>query len=267
LKSHSSSAIVRALASRGLDSKPIDGGRRRNSLKGLGVQSPGRSVLGKETDLAEETKKRRKKVERQKLALRATLWPNLDTKRLWDRQLSDGWLSVPRSMPLLLQMMDHLSKGKPVSSTYLDLWCRTYDDSFVIANKSREMAFFSGFAGERAERTWLSRMRILEELGFISIAAGPNGPVSYVLIFNPYLVIKHLAATGRLSDAALNALKQRMIEIGAHDMDEPEAEPEPERVTQPKKLALQDLLKKRVSVNPPKKVIVKKATVKKAGSA
>jgi hypothetical protein len=69
------------------------------------------------------------------------------------RAHSDGWLSIPRAMPLLLQIMDNLSKGKPVSSAYLDLWCRTYDDSLIVANKSREMAFFSGFTGERAERT------------------------------------------------------------------------------------------------------------------
>src|SRR5262249_9405805 len=135
---------------------------------------------------------------------------------------SDGWLSIPRAMPLLLRVMDNLSKGKPVSSTYLDLWCRTYDDSFVVANKSREMAFFSGFTGERAERTWANRMRILADLGFIEIAEGPNGPISYVLVYNPYQVVRRHVADGLINAATYNALKQRMIEIGAQDLDEPE---------------------------------------------
>lgn len=170
--------------------------------------------------MAEESKKRRTKIARQKLALRGSLWPKLDEDRLWRREISDGWLSVPRAMPLLMQIMDNLSKGKPVSSTYFDLWCRTYDDSFIVANKAREMAFFSGFTGERAERTWASRMRILEELGFIDIAEGPNGSISYVLIYNPYqTVMKHFQA-GSINAASFNALRQRMIEIGAQDLDE-----------------------------------------------
>ena len=118
----------------------------------------------------------KRQIARQKRELRNSLWPKLNERWLWMRAISAGWLSIPRTMPLLLQMMDNLSKGKPVSSAYLDLWCRAYDDSFVIANKDREMAFFSGFTGERAERTWASRMRILADLGFIDIKDGPNGP-------------------------------------------------------------------------------------------
>jgi len=176
--------------------------------------------------VAEDSKKRRSKIARQKLALRGTLWPELkpDDPRLWMRERSDGWLSVPRAMPLLMQIMDNLSKGKPVSSTYLDLWCRAYDDSFVVANKAREMAFISGFTGERAERTWAGRMRTLQELGFIDIAEGPNGPINYVLIYNPYQVVHRHHENGSINAATYNALKARMIEIGAQDLDEAETE-------------------------------------------
>lgn len=175
--------------------------------------------------MATESKKRLSKIARQKLAMRGNLWPNLDETRLWEREKSDGWLSIPRAMPLLLQIMDSLSKGKPISSTYLDLWCRTYDDSFVIANKDREMAFFSGFTGERAVRTWASRMRILDDLGFIDVKDGPNGPISYVLIFNPYLVVREHYDAGHVNEAFFNSLGQRMIEIGAQDLDAPAAAP------------------------------------------
>lgn len=52
-------------------------------------------------------------------------------------------------MALLLRIMDMLApNGKPVSATHFDLWCRTYDDSFVIVSKAREMAYFAGFTGE-----------------------------------------------------------------------------------------------------------------------
>lgn len=167
------------------------------------------------------SKKRQNKVARQKQQLRDSLWPALDESRLWDREKSDGWLTIPRAMPLLLRIMDSLTKGKPVSSTYLDLWCRTYNDSFVVANKHREMAYYSGFDGERAERTWASRIRILRDLGFIDVKEGPNGPISYILIFNPYLVVREHYDAGKINAGLFNSLTQRMIEIGADDLDEP----------------------------------------------
>lgn len=166
------------------------------------------------------SKKRQSKIARQKQHLRNSLWPDLDESRLWDREKSDGWLTIPRAMPLLLRIMDSLSKGKPVSSTYLDLWCRTYDDSFVVANKHREMAYYSGFDGERAVRTWASRIRILRDLGFIDVKEGPNGPINYILLFNPYFVVRERHDAGEISAALFNSLTQRMIEIGADDLDE-----------------------------------------------
>lgn len=169
--------------------------------------------------MATQSKRRLSKIARQKLKLRESLWPALDEDRLWSRETADGWLSLPRAMPLLLQIMDNLSKGKPVSSTYLELWCRTYDDSFVIASRDREMAFFAGFTGERAVRTWASRIRILEDLGFIEVKEGPSGPISYVLVLNPYRVVREHHQAGLVSQAFFNALSQRMIEIGAQDLE------------------------------------------------
>lgn len=174
--------------------------------------------------MATNSKKRRNKIARQKLRMRDALWPKLDEATLWSRERFDGWLSVPRPMPLLMRIMDSLSKGKPVSSTYLDLWCRTYDDSFIIANKDREMAFFSGFTGERAVRTWTMRMRTLKDLGFIDIKDGPNGPISYVLIFDPYAVVLQLHEDSKVNESLFNSLTQRMIEIGAQDISEPPKE-------------------------------------------
>jgi hypothetical protein len=163
-------------------------------------------------------KKQRSKIGQQKLAMRNNLWPELKEDQLWSWEKSEGWLNIPRALPLLLRIMDLQSKGKPVSATYLDLWCRTFDDSFVIASKPREMAFYSGFSGERAERTWAARMRLLEQLGFIDIKPGPNGPISYVLILNPYQVVRKLQGEGRIDASSWNALAEKMIEIRATDM-------------------------------------------------
>ena len=94
------------------------------------------------------------KIANRKLQLRQKLWPEVLDEDLWFHKTSLGWLTVPRAMPIILRTMDMLApKGKPVSATYLDLWCRTFDDSFVIVSKPREMAYFAGFSGERGHHT------------------------------------------------------------------------------------------------------------------
>jgi len=67
-------------------------------------------------------------------------------------------------------------------------------------------------------------MRVLRDLGFIDIKEGPNGPISYVLIFNPYLVVRRHHEAGQINAAFFNSLTQRMIEIGAQDLDTPPPE-------------------------------------------
>lgn len=162
-----------------------------------------------------------KKIAERKRILRKKLWPDVSDQELWSRKTSPGWLTVPRTMPLILRTMDMLApKGKPVSATYFDLWCRTYDDSFVTASNPREMAYFAGFTGERAHHTWASRIRELAELGFIKYKAGTSGPVNYVLILNPYGVIQQHIDSGKLREEVVNILQDRMIAVGATDLDD-----------------------------------------------
>ncbi len=119
-----------------------------------------------------------------------------------------------------MRIMDAMSKGEPVSATYFDLWCRAFDDSFLsLINKATDMAFSSGFSGQRAVQTWKKRIGILADLGFIKLAAGSGGAASYALILNPHIVIlgHHKHATAMLESDAYNALTERAIEVGAED--------------------------------------------------
>jgi len=185
--------------------------------------------------MAGHSKKTRAKIDRRTRQLRDSLWSDA-ASRIWEYEKSDGWLNVPRSMPVIMRILDSLTKGQPVSATYFELWCRTYNNGFVTASRPREMAFFSGFDGERAQRTWLSRIKKLQELGFIDVKEGPSGPVSYILIENPYIPLRKLRADGVISDQFWNALMARMIEIGADDLDElPEEEPDEEVEPKPKR--------------------------------
>ena len=166
-------------------------------------------------------KKPRGKISERQLALRKKLWPDLTANHIWNRHHHDGFASVPRTMPQMLSIMDDLKKGHPVSSTYLELWSRAFDESFVTLSKPREIAFAAGFTGQRGERTWRERMQVLAEFGFIDLKEGSAGPMSYAVIFNPYLVIDALykANKGNVRADKYNALVARALEIRADDFE------------------------------------------------
>jgi hypothetical protein len=122
----------------------------------------------------------------------------------------------------MIGIIDDLTKGAPAGMTYAELWCRSFDEMYVSLSRAKELAFHSGFIGQRAERTWAEKIRRLAELGFISVKPGQAGPLSHALILNPYLVIKRLHESGHLglSHEKYNALVERAIDIGATDLDD-----------------------------------------------
>lgn len=162
------------------------------------------------------------KIAARRLEMRNRLWPDIQPNSLWDRKKKVGFTTVPRAMPIVLGIMDDMAKGRPVSRTYLDLWCHTFDDAFVIITKPREHAFSSGFSGQRAIAAWAARVRLLKELKFIDIAPGSSGELNYVLIWNPFEVLKahHDTKTPGLTEQSWNSLHQRLIDVGADDLTE-----------------------------------------------
>ncbi|MEN3940260.1 hypothetical protein WJU23_03120 [Prosthecobacter sp. SYSU 5D2] len=183
------------------------------------------------------SEKTKAKISEQKLALRQRVWPDITEEDLWIRKARVGFTTIPRILPLMAVIMDSLSKNKPVSSTYFDLWCRAYDECFVVLNKQPEMAFHSGFSGQRAVQTWSERIKILDKLGFIKVASGPNGPLSYVLILNPYKVVQRVCKTkpDLIREDLQNALHERAIEIGATDLEDVPAIPAQEQAEEAQK--------------------------------
>jgi len=173
-----------------------------------------------------------KAIVQKQLDQREALWPKSEL-RLWHRKINAGFTTIPKTMPLVLQVMDEMSKGKPLSSTYLGLWCATWDNSFVNISKPQEMAHSAGFSGQRAEYTWSARMKLLHELGFIDIKPGKSGPISHVIIWNPHLVIRdhYEKGTPGLVEATYNMLLDRALEIGAKDMTQMPAELTPSTAT------------------------------------
>lgn len=168
------------------------------------------------------TKKSRSKVAAKKLELRDRLWPNLDKKLLWHRSEKVGFVTIPRALPLVMTIMDDMANNRPLSATYLDLWCHSWDDSFVGVTKPREHAFAAGFNGQRAEASWTAHMRLLEAFGFIQAKPGVSGAFNYALLLNPIPVLfqHRQAKTAGIREDAWNALQQRLIDVGAKDLDE-----------------------------------------------
>lgn len=166
-------------------------------------------------------KKQNKRTERN-IKTRSRLWPDLKDEMVWSWKESDGFVSIPRTMPHFFKIMDDCSKSKPLSSTYFALWCRCWDESGLIKiNNPSALAGESGFSGQRAITTWRTRMRILEKLGFIKSKPLSAEELGYIVLLNPYKVVKELHKSGKFADDGwFSALHERADDIKATDLED-----------------------------------------------
>lgn len=167
---------------------------------------------------ATQKKKKKSKAHLNTMKMRGELWPELDTGLLWDRNLNDGYTTIPRTLSLITNIIDDLSKrttGKslPAGKTYFGLWCRVWDENMLTIENESTYAVEAGYTGERNVTTWRAHMKVLQELGFIDVREGAYGPYNFVLIYNPYLILKNLKS--KIPTASYQLLMQRAIEIGA----------------------------------------------------
>ena len=163
---------------------------------------------------------RNRDILKRQLDTRAKLWPALTSDMVWSMD-NEGWVALPRLMPLMMTIMDDLSeKGFPVSRTYLEMWARLRDEQFLTLNRPEEMAFHAGFHGQRALRTWKDRVQRLAKLDFIGLVPGPLGELSYAVFYNPYHVIKRAYLDKKVQEKKWQALVVRANEIGAFDIDD-----------------------------------------------
>jgi hypothetical protein len=173
-----------------------------------------------------QTKTRRNKAKENTLQMRKHLWPDLNESDLWLREdrTRKGYTTMPRTIPLFMNLISDVSKhvtgGKamPAGRSYLVLWCRVFDEGFLKIDNEAAAALEAGYSGERNVTTWREHMRVLQELGFIDSKEGPAGPLQYILIFNPYRVVKALKAKGWVQQSSYTALFQRATDIGATDL-------------------------------------------------
>jgi hypothetical protein len=148
--------------------------------------------------------------------LRDNLWPD-EASKLWHRTTEDGYSTIPRTLPLVMTLIDELKgKGRDISRVYFDLWCRQIDDSFVEVSDEESFAYSSGYSTPgRNVRSWRERVEMLRELGFASVQPNGSRKYGYILLHHPHRVVCELRAQGKVGDGWWGAFSKRASEIGA----------------------------------------------------
>lgn len=134
---------------------------------------------------------------------------------LWDRRVDNGFSTVPRTLPYICRVLEHFAeKGKPLTQTYIALWCRMSDEGLIEIREKDALAYEAGFSGSRAVTTWVSRMKVLAQAGFIDCRSGLSGDFHYTLMLHPLKVIKG-KFEGNSQNDDFRKLVSRMSDVGA----------------------------------------------------
>lgn len=149
-----------------------------------------------------------------RLALRTRIFGSLDGVELWHRGTDDGYVHLPRILPLVANIIDALTKGKPAGQTYLALWFRNYDEMIVDVTDEASLAYESGFHSERRVTTWQQRMQSLNEKGFVRTHK-VGSRYQYVLMLHPVHVISALYEEKKIQQEMYETFMHRAYEVGA----------------------------------------------------
>ena len=152
-------------------------------------------------------------------SLRESLWPG-QGENVWGGPSEKGYWCAPRTLPLLLNLTSNrgIVGELDCSSAFLDLLSRDFGQGVVEILDEEEHAFFAGYTGRRARRTWQERIKRLEKAGFIKLKPRINRPIGYVLINHPYKVAVELRRAGKIDDQWWQLFRQRLNDLGAGDV-------------------------------------------------
>ncbi|WP_241313403.1 hypothetical protein [Burkholderia cenocepacia] len=148
-------------------------------------------------------------------------FPGMPEVWLWHRKRNDGFITIPRTLPIVMQAIDAQSKGQPAGHTLFCLWARSPDHSLLSIENPTTFAAEAGFVGERAVDTWRRRMKRLRELGFIQTKPGASGEFHYVLLLNPNAVMEWMRSQNLVQNDLYSRFVERLADIGAFGDIEP----------------------------------------------
>lgn len=110
-------------------------------------------------------------------------------------------------------------------ATYMTIWLHVMACGVARIDSEEDAAFEAGYGGERAVTTFRRHLRTLKKMGFIDLVES-RGRIKWVLIFNPYQVVKRLHEEGNLTSDTFKAVSDRAMAIGvSHELEE-EGEPD-----------------------------------------
>jgi len=141
-------------------------------------------------------------------------FPEYNKTLLWDRKVNHGFTTIPRTLPIVMQIIDQLTKGHAAGHTLFCLWSRMPDHYLLVIENTTTFAAEAGFTGNRKVDTWRRRMKLLKSLGFIDSKNGASGEFHYVLLLNPNVAIEKLYRAGQVQSEIYSRLRDRLAEIG-----------------------------------------------------
>jgi hypothetical protein len=197
-------------------SKALLGGTPTDSLATASSAAPAPAKRGKA--------RKRRKAEETARAVRALHWPQIKEEQLWllngER---GGFAQVPRTLSLFSELIikQAVKKKTGVSSaagtTYNVLWMHTQGQGISKIENETDAALEAGYGGERGVTTFRKHMRVLKDLGFVDYIEESRGRVRWVLMLNPYIVLKELFAQGLVEKKDYAAMLERASAIGSAD--------------------------------------------------
>lgn len=154
------------------------------------------------------------------IALRDSMFPNA-ALRLWGHRQTGAFVTIPKTMPFIVRILDEVTNRAPVGNVYSVLWTYTWNnDAFVKMSRAKELAYACQYTGPRGVRTLLERLAKLRELGMIETAPGTDGDISFIFLPNPhYALIKlWVDKTVHIQERSFNAFRDRATNMGAKDV-------------------------------------------------
>lgn len=143
-------------------------------------------------------------------------FPSVPAPWVWRRKMNDGFTTLPRTLPIVMQAIDAKTKGLPAGHTLFCLWARSPDHPLVTIENPATFASEAGFGGERAVDTWRKRMKQLRELRMIRTKPGASGEFHYVLLINPNAGMEWMRTQKLVNDSLYGRFIERLIDVGAH---------------------------------------------------
>ncbi len=158
---------------------------------------------------------RRLKMAERAEQMKSLHFPDFPPALLWDRKQHDGFSTVPRTLPIVMQVIDHQTKGHAAGHTLFCLWARMPDHPLITIEHPATYAAEAGFSGIRAVDTWRRRMKLLKKLNFIDAKSGPSGEFHYVLLMNPNVGVMRLRDALLVQDELYGRFIDRVADVGA----------------------------------------------------